>query len=721
MFSNNNRISDRQLRRLLILDLFAPASLLLPGLLSDLSAADAAFAIAAGFLLSAGYVWILCIIRSEAERQNVSFAGYITGSIGKMGAAVVLFFYLLHFLLMASYVLALFVRFVKWALLDGENDVQLLILLLLLCCYAAARRLEARARVYEILCPVIFFFLSVMLILACFLVDPDEWLPAASSGYLDFFIGVYRVFLFTAVSVCLLFMGKGAFEAKRRRTVCSALWISGVFLIAVELITAGVFGQATVRSQKWPVIVLMSMIQVPGGISERQDVVMSGIWVVCLFALLCTFLFYAKETSAMILKEQKRPFLLAPAAALCGIGAYVLLCEPLCRTWLEQYFYRIGVPVLLSLPVVIYLSDRLGIRYWKNEQRKNRQQKKGMKSRIIERKIRIFIAAFLMLGILSLCGCTGKELEERDFQMILSIDRTDDVKAKLDNTDYSHLKAIVFAENILENKEELVRVLEEMQNQKEFPKNAVLYWCETNSSSLISRLKRFYEKGEDDSGEEKLWMELGSMLESQDEYSQSKQVTLGDLIVWWHNENRNILIPKLGIAENGNSSILAYGVLASDGWEGELEKEEAVKLLLLRGELSEYAAFSMEDESERYDLLLSKIRVEKQLTQTEEGEPQLCVTIRAQAEVTDGLLSSGEEIVRLQALAEEELSKELLLAAETKVETKTDTKTEETAIDWLDASVMLGSNRKLYEVYCKNGGRLEDDLQYEVAVKIVIE
>jgi hypothetical protein len=329
--------------------------------------------------------------------------------------------------------------------------------------------------------------------------------------------------------------------------------------------------------------------------------------------------------------------------------------------------------------------------------------------------------AFLLMGILPLCGCTGKELEERDFQMILSIDRTDDVKAKLDHTDYSHLKAIVFAENMLENKEELVCVLEEMQNQKKFPKNAVVYWCDTDSSSLVSRLKRSYEKEEDDSGEEKLWMELGNMLKSQDEYCQKKQVTLGDLIVWWHNENRNILIPKLGLAEDGNPSISSYGVLAADGWEGELEKEEAVKLLLLRGELSEYAAFDAEDESERYDLLLSKIRVQKQLVRTEEGEPELCVTIRAQAEVTDGEPLSAEESVRLQTLAQEELEKELLLAVETKVETTTDTKTDETSVDWLDAAVKLGTNRQLYEEYCKNGGRLEDDLKYEVTVKLVME
>jgi hypothetical protein len=61
------------------------------------------------------------------------------------------------------------------------------------------------------------------------------------------------------------------------------------------------------------------------------------------------------------------------------------------------------------------------------------------------------------------------------------------------------------------------------------------------------------------------------------------------------------------------------------------------------------------------------------------------------------------------------------LAVETKVETTTDTKTDETSVDWLDAAVKLGTNRQLYEEYCKNGGRLEDDLKYEVTVKLVME
>ena len=53
MFASNEKISIRQVKRMLILDLFGAGSLLLPGMLAKTAGVDGIFCIAAAALLAA--------------------------------------------------------------------------------------------------------------------------------------------------------------------------------------------------------------------------------------------------------------------------------------------------------------------------------------------------------------------------------------------------------------------------------------------------------------------------------------------------------------------------------------------------------------------------------------------------------------------------------------------------------------------------------------------
>ena len=59
MFAENWKISLRQIRRLLILDLFGMSSLMLPGIFTSLTGADGIFCLLLGMAAGAVLLWLM--------------------------------------------------------------------------------------------------------------------------------------------------------------------------------------------------------------------------------------------------------------------------------------------------------------------------------------------------------------------------------------------------------------------------------------------------------------------------------------------------------------------------------------------------------------------------------------------------------------------------------------------------------------------------------------
>ena len=91
MFSENQKISIRQSRRLLILDLFGASSLLLPGLLAKNVGTDGIFCMIIAFLLLAAYLWLLGYILKQVQQD---YCGWIRKTIGNVVGDILLIFYL---------------------------------------------------------------------------------------------------------------------------------------------------------------------------------------------------------------------------------------------------------------------------------------------------------------------------------------------------------------------------------------------------------------------------------------------------------------------------------------------------------------------------------------------------------------------------------------------------------------------------------------------------
>ena len=157
MFAENWKISLRQVRRILVLDLFGLSSLMVPGILSSMSGADGVFCLALGM---AGGIALLWLMQKNLQGMEGDYYHYMEAHVGQWLADIFMVFYYLYFVLLCGFVLyQAAVLALVWLLPEGSY-FWVSALLLLLAAYGTVRGIEGRARVYEI----IFWFLGIPLL-----------------------------------------------------------------------------------------------------------------------------------------------------------------------------------------------------------------------------------------------------------------------------------------------------------------------------------------------------------------------------------------------------------------------------------------------------------------------------------------------------------------------------------------------------------------------------
>ena len=313
MFSENQKISERQMARLLIFDMCGISTLLLPGLLGKMLGTDGVFAI----LLGAVPVYLFTFLpellqekRKNSNTRNGSNTSNISNisNIGKSYPEIlkkqgngfirifVLVVYTVEGILLAGYGLFLLSDLMVSELLKDSSFVLAAVLLMLLCGYGIWQGIEGRARVYEILFWFIFLPLILMLLLATKDVNTIYWTPVMVHSWGNFVKGTAAVVLLYGTMAFVLFLQPYLAENVRvGRTCRKSLCVTVIFNAAIYLITLGIFGSGMLPKMKYPAITLMSMIKLPGGFFERQDAFMVAIWFFTIYAFINTGMFYASD------------------------------------------------------------------------------------------------------------------------------------------------------------------------------------------------------------------------------------------------------------------------------------------------------------------------------------------------------------------------------------------------------------------------------------------
>ncbi|GHU42597.1 hypothetical protein FACS1894111_06800 [Clostridia bacterium] len=678
-FSKNRKISIRQSKRMLLLNLFGISSLLLPNMLAKQVGSDGIFCILLGGVLAFFYVCILekclCVQKSKKElkfnKQIVLDSSECVGKDEKESKSdkkivldrneymqkaekkskfdqqisldsneylfhenekknhfvkavfriLCLVFCLIFCCTLAAYILYQLERLIQISLLPDANQLWILILLLLFAVYVILQGAEGRARVYEILFPVLLVPFLIMLLFAIPGVDVTAFFPIFSHGILDFFKGVLLVFVFfLPLTFCLLEQSFCAepegLAASMKQTVLLVTVVNAV----LYMILLGSYGEKSLALLPYPVISLMGMIRLPGGMLTGVDVFLSAVWFFALFCLMNTGVFY---------------------------GKYIL--EKLFGKWHRERWD------------LVESKDM-------SEGMKGKNHGKGRRQKLALSLTTVFV---FVLSLLFLSACGGKELESLNFPLAIALDRQEDKtvlsfdfpdlaqvskgKAKdtetevqkppgfsveagnykkaqenyaasaNKNLDYNHVKALVISEDLLGNEAALLEFLEWAEKDNLFASNTCLFSAEKGAGIVI------LDKGDENS--------IGSYLEEMDQRQTQQKAntfaTLGDLFQNWHNGSGLLLIPFLK-NEGGYPVISDYAVLDGMSYQSKINMEEGRAAQLLGGMLKELYPSLESEES----IQIKGIKVSREIRE-EGGHPVVWIKITGKTEQSAASQTEG--------------------------------------------------------------------------------
>ena len=505
MFSENQKISLRQLKYMVFLDMLGVLCVLLPVYLEKETPGSMILSLGGGIAL-----WqLLAGLLAEKLTGESAFAG----KKGQSAAAILLLTAAVIYLTAQAAVFLNLCAELAGTYLLPETPLPLLTLLPLAAGILLARGgVEARGRISEVLGPVI---LALVLIMgAGAAAGGKDWGEASWLRFQDRALpGGYECFVCAGGLFLPLLRGhvKKEEEGMRRKTAgCLRAGSLMAFLLsgAIVLITAVSFGEGGMSRIPFPAVRVMSSVLLPGGFLKRWDVVFLLPLLLSLALALGTALWNLKKTSEAFWR--KLPAVGKNAGgSLAFQGLLLFLIYAGASGFLTAEaamgYYR-ALNLHLLTPVFLLA---LFAACWK--------KKRG--------KVLGGAAALLLL----LGGCTARELEERLFpaavQLQLKGEKVQILYAwyegnepggsakdessmtllegnslkEILNTaeaygekymDYSHVKAVILDEKLLEEEKTKEEILEWLTGDPAFSANLILYPMEASGLTLKKAQER---------------------------------------------------------------------------------------------------------------------------------------------------------------------------------------------------------------------------------------
>ena len=440
-FAENNRISQRQLYRQIVIAFLAPFLLcLFRGRRNQGLSGLTGTLLAIALLL----FYVIFLIRlGYAFTNPCKTAGKILGRL--MGI-----FYLVYCILGAAFLLDLLGEIVSVSLGTGVQKVWLCVIALVVCSLGTHRGIQRRGRIGEVSGGLVLVAVVLMLLLSA---GQGKWeyfqemlWNSEFSGRRILQSGYYVICAFSGLGLLPFLLehvdrkkstenirsvretrnlnvieeGKATQEADRAenenaarekknisyrgdmryagnigKTVILAVVTLGVLLILAELLLPAVFGWGRLRYENYPILPLLAGADLPGNVLARFDVLWMGFLLYSLLFSVGSFLHYGHLIVEKTGLGTGRMWigllvLVAMVTEVRGIGI---------RDYFEMYLGYIFVPGTLIIQIIFFI---MGKKRWKKK-----------------------TAAIFSVLFFTLSGCGGVEPEKRVYPLALGADMED--------------------------------------------------------------------------------------------------------------------------------------------------------------------------------------------------------------------------------------------------------------------------------------------------------
>lgn len=560
MFSENDRISQRQMERQIVLVLLCPAF----WQLAAYGASDGLCGIAgifAGYILLA--MWCIYLVRLGGIYCRLEAV------LGKVGEVLLAVLYLAFLVFTGGSLVRRMAELAAVYLTMGVSQELCGLLLLTVAFLGVGGEIQRRGRLAEVLYPWIFTGIVILLLAILqvpFSAFEDAWETAKSVEPVDNMVifrrNVWRT-LENGTPLALLPFLFASVQKKHQSVilpVMRSVWKTGLLVMAGSMALLGVFGQRGTAAAQDPLLLLMAGTRVPGGFFARFDILWMALLLLGLLFTLGSLLFYVSLVG-------EKTGLWRPWNLYVRIGAALLVWLLSCakNEWSIQpgYFpFFFGITVLLGffqkrikrlrLVCLVFGSMMLLSSCGAVEPEKrlyplalafdyaveeDAVPENGKKTETAGGKWRVWYAPA------NLAVVTGQGKEEQEegtdedpASLFFEAETLEEIRQQYDNIgeydlDTGHVQAIVFSDALLGKKGRMEELLNHLKQDRTLGHNAYLFHAETP---------------------ELLMKQNGKQMESVGEYlcgiydnrvKRKEAVTLAELYYAWENTRRLPWIP----------------------------------------------------------------------------------------------------------------------------------------------------------------------------------
>lgn len=365
MFSNNNLITIRQLKLLLILDIFGMGITILPQKAVEFGGQNGWLYILSGLILS---IFFLIIINNVAKiYPNDNFVDYTCKILGKPLGIIISFGFIIKIMIGLAMEIRIFSEILKEIMLFNTPFWVISLSMLILCGFMASKGYEARGRIAEILIFIVFIPLAFVFFISIFDIDFSNLKPffkeiepinaLKGSGYM--------LFYFTGIEFIFLVYPYVKEKEKIQKATINAIIIVGLIMTAITIITIARFGKYDIAHQMWPVLEIMDTIDLPGSFIERQDALIMTFWIISIFMMANAGIFF----SSLIFKDIAKIGTHTTFICICIPIIYIISFLPANITEvyiiMDKFYLTFGIFYIVILPLALYIVGK--IRGLKNE------------------------------------------------------------------------------------------------------------------------------------------------------------------------------------------------------------------------------------------------------------------------------------------------------------------------------------------------------------------
>lgn len=409
-----NKISARQLRRMIFIEMFGAGALSVP-VLACYKGQNGFWSLVFYGIFLAGTVAFFAIFSGKIingenlENRKISFPDFLPQPVKII--------YIIRFLINAVALFYFFSKTIQTVYMPESSFLFILLPAAILLWYSLYTTLQKRARFLELIFPWIMTTFIIAVILSFIGIEKamqignagELWQGILSDNIFQSMRNGYLLLLCSSPIEFLLFLRpaaeekeietkigkvekkeieketreveekeiekragkaekkeieKGTEKAKDKnnkiiRNVITAT--VGAFLCNAVFCFLAVrtLGPTLTSQSEWPVIKMMQLIRMPGGFLERFDILPVVFWILCMMAVLSGYLYYSWRLCLDTSKQKGMHFLFTGIVIICLLlFSYLVEKNTFLWTFYLKYKAIVDFPLSLALPIIVYTFQR---------------------------------------------------------------------------------------------------------------------------------------------------------------------------------------------------------------------------------------------------------------------------------------------------------------------------------------------------------------------------